>query len=272
MNRIKPILQRCLQILRRAAGLVAAHPFGLLALVCGTAAAVLAATLPWQLAPMLNDITLAVARRIAGTGETELVPIRKEAFALMLRAIIAMALYLVAVPAALRSARKARGDLRKTVHEKRLEHEAAGHTPPPDWEKDVGRDIDHLCASIAALPEWLMLIAGLICCVLLLTRLPALPALAVPVAAVIACWVRDTLRQSKRSRTAQIAAVAAVWAAATLGAFAWMALQPDPARPLGSLVLELLGMTLLIPAALQLPYRNLRPTREALTRIRGCLK
>ena len=39
-----------------------------------------------------------------------------------------------------------------------------------------------------------------------------------------------------------------------------------------SIVRELLSMTVLIPAALQLPYRNIRPTREALNRIRGFLK
>lgn len=259
-------------MLKRAAAFVKKQPFAVLALLCGIAAAVLTALLPWQLAPIINDISLAVGRRIAGTGITKPASIRAETLALTIRAAVAMALYLFAVWAALHSARKARAELRRIVHEKRLQHEAEGHTPPPDWEKDVGRDIDHLCASIAAAPEWMMLLAGAVCCVVLLTKLPILPALLVPVTALLCCYVRDALRLRKRSRSIQAGAVAAIWAAAVLGALALLTLRADPAIPLGSIVLELLSMTVLVPAALQLPYRNIRPTREALSRIYGFLK
>ena len=268
MNRLKQLPA----LLKRAGTLAKAQPFAVLALLGGIVAAVLTALLPWQLAPIINDISLAVGRRIAGTGITKPAPIRAETLALTIRAAVAMALYLFAVWAALHSARKARVSLRRIVQEKRLQYEAEGHTPPPDWEKDVGRDIDHICASIAAAPEWLMLIAGAICCIVLLTKLPPLPALLPPVTALLCCYVRDALRLRKRSRSMLTAAVAAIWAAAVLGALALLTLRADPAVPLGSIVLELLSMTVLIPAALQLPYRNIRPTREALNRIRGFLK
>ena len=272
MNRFRSFLDQALAVLKRAASAVRKQPFGVLAALTGLLAAVLAALLPWQLPRLIDDIVLAAARRIAATGFTESDPIRAEVLSLLIRTVAAMVLYLVSVWAALRSARKLRTNLRDAVQNKRKAHESAGHTPPPDWDKDVNRDIDHLCASVAAAPEWLMLLTGLVVCVALFTRAPLLPALTPPVVALLACCIRDALRIRRAPRAMQTAAVTALWAAGTLGIAAYMLLQTENAPSLGTVTLVLLAMTLLVPAALQLPYRNLRPTAEALRRIRGFLR
>ena len=49
-------------------------------------------------------------------------------------------------------------------------------------------------------------------------------------------------------------------------------LDVERAVPVSSLCLLLLGMALIVPAALQVPYRNLPPAFAALRRVRGFLK
>ena len=272
MTQIKRIFSGILGFLKRFVSFSRRQPFGVLAALCGIAAAALAVFLPWELPKILNDLNLSVAKQLAGTGAADLAPIRTAALSLLVKTACVAALYLASIWCALRCARKLRGDLRTAVNTRRAFHEAAGHTPPPDWEKEVGRDIDHISAMVAAAPEWLMVLAGAVFCVMLLVRTPDISAIWIPITAVAVCAARDILRRQHVPYAVQAAVMAALWIAGTLMTVL-RAIQPTASgTPLGMLGLLLLGMTLIVPAALQAPYRNLRPAWEAFRRVHGFLK
>lgn len=272
MTQVKRMLSAILAFWKRFGKAVKAQPFGLLAALCGTVSAVLAVFLPWEVPKILNDLSLGVAKRLAGTGTVKLAPIRTAALGLLGKTALVAALYLLAIWCALRCAKKLRGDLRAAVEAKRAFYESEGHTPPPDWEKDVRRDIDLISAMVAAAPEWLMVLAGLVWCVLLMTRAPLAAAIWIPVTAVAVCVTRDILRQRRVLRAIQLGVTAAIWSAGAL-LMVLRAVQPvEPGIPLGTLALLLIGMALVVPAALQLPYRNLIPAWRAYQRVRGFLK
>ena len=272
MNALNRFLTAAGTVLRRAWHALKAQPFGILGAVCAVAAVVLLLPAPWQLQTLLNDLNLAVARRLAATGIADSAPMQGAATRLLVRTACAMALYVGAIRCALVSAKKLRGDLRAAVQQKRAAHEAAGHTPPPDWEQDVNRDIDHISAMIAAAPEWLLLLAGVVFSVLLLVRAPFSAAIAAPVTAVGMCVLRDTLRQKRVSRALQIVASAALWGAGTFYTLHRAAMLTEPAVAPGTLAVLLLGMALIVPGALQLPYRNLKSAWAAFRRVHDFLK
>ena len=71
---------------------------------------------------------------------------------------------------------------------------------------------------------------------------------------------------------AQATVVAAIWVAGTLAVLVLLLRQADPSIPLGLIVRCAITMALIIPAALQLPYRSIQPIITALKRLRGFLK
>ena len=272
MNQLKSVMDAVRSGLQRALRTLRAQPFGIIAAVCALAAAVIVLLLPGHFSAVINSLSLAAAKRLAGTGTAKLAPITADARTCLLLAICAMALYLGAVHCALRCARSLRSRLRDAVQAKRAQHKAAGHTPPPGWDKDVARDIDHISAMVAALPEWLMLVAGIVFSVMLLVRGPGAAAIWIPITAVVACITRDMLRQRHMQSALQTCAVSAIWCTGTL-MMILRAVQPsEPGIALGTLCLLLIGMALIVPGALQLPYRNLHPAWEAFRRVRGFLK
>ena len=258
--------------LRRIGKAVRTQPLGVVAAVCGLIAAILAVGLPWRLAPILNNLNLAVAKRLAGTGNAALEPILTASLDLLWRAALTAVLYLAAVRCAMRCARKLQRDLRAAVDARCKAHAAEGHTPPPDWERDVARDIDRIAAMTSAAPEWLMLLAGIVFCVTLLLRAPFSLAVIVPLTGIALCAARDLMRRRGGSRVLQLLVPVSLWC---LGAFL-LALRAsrmaEPAVPPGTLAALLLGMALLVPAALQLPYRNLGSAWQAFRRVHGFLK
>jgi hypothetical protein len=117
-----------------------------------------------------------------------------------------------------------------------------------------------------------MVIAGVVFCVMLLLRTPVLAAVWIPVTAVAVCAARDILRRQRVPYAVQNAAMAALWCFGTL-MMVLRAVQPsEPGIPLGTFVLLLLGMAVIVPAALQAPYRNLHPAWAAYRRVRNFLK
>lgn len=272
MNQAKQFLSALASLLKRAAGVVRAQPLCVLAALFGLAAAVIAPMLPQRFTTVWTDLTFAAAKRLAGTGTVKLAPILADARGCIVLTLIAMALFVAAVWCARTGARKLRTSLRSAVHARRLQHEAAGHTPPENWETDVANDIDHISAMMAATPEWLMLAAGLVFCVSLLTHTSLRAAIWIPLTAAALCVVRDALRARRAQSAVRICACAAVWAAGALFMVLRAVLPAERAVPISSLCLLLLGMALIVPAALQVPYRNLPPAFAALRRVRGFLK
>ena len=272
MKQVKSIFSALLVHLRRFAGAARRQPLGVLALACSVAAAILVLFLPWAMPKILNDLNLAVAKQLAGTGTVKPGPIRAAALTLLFKAACAAALYLASIRCALRCARQLRSDLRTAVNARRAAYESEGHTPPPDWESEVGRDIDHISAMVAAAPEWLMVAAGMILCVMLLVRAPILAAIWSPVTALAVCAARDILRRQRVSPAIQTVVMASLWSAGALMMLLRAIQTTEPGISLGMLVLLLLGMALIVPAALQAPYRNLQSAWEAYRRVRNFLK
>ena len=272
MNQAKQFLSKLASLLRRAAGTVRAQPLCVLAVLFGLAAAVIAPMLPQRFSLILNDLNLAAAKRLAGTGTAKLAPVLAQARSCILLSVLAMALFLAAVWCARIGARSLRIALRSAVHARRLQHESAGHRPPENWETDVASDIDRISAMMAATPEWLMLAAGLVFCAALLTRTPLGTAIWIPLTAAAVCVVRDVLRARRAQGAVRVCICAAIWAAGALIMVLRAVLDAERAVPVASLCLLLLGMALIVPAALQVPYRNLPPAFAALRRVRGFLK
>ena len=272
MTQVNRIFSALLVHLRRFAGAVKSQPFGLLSGLSGIAAAILAVTLPWAVPGLLDDLSLAVAKRLAGTGVQKLAPISASALALLGKTALAAVLYLAAIWCALRCARQLRGDLRTAVNAGARSIRGRGSYAAARLGEDVGRDIDHISAMVAAAPEWLMVAAGMILCVMLLVRAPILAAIWIPVTALAVCAVRDILRRQRVSPAIQTVVMASLWSAGTLMMLLRAIQTTEPGISLGMLVLLLLGMALIVPAALQAPYRNSSAAWEAYQRVRGILK
>lgn len=272
MTKLKTFLSRFAVLCKRSGKWCAAHPFAVPAAVTALLAAILAAPLPQKLEPIVNALSFAVARRIAGTGIADLAATQSDATSLLTQTAAAMLLYIAAVWLSLRCARAERDRLRAAVQEKRTQLAADGHQPPENWEQDVERDIARVSASIAAVPEWLMLLAGLVIMLGLMPKLPLLPALLLPITAIAVCFCRDHQRVRRLPQPAQATVVAAIWVAGTLAVLVLLLRQADPSIPLGLIVRCAITMALIIPAALQLPYRSIQPIITALKRLRGFLK
>ena len=271
MNKLNDLLSALRPKLRRAGDLIRKQPFLIPALLCAVAAAVLVPGLLWRLEALLNALQLAVAKRLAGTGAAEPAPLSAQAAALLLRAAVTAALYLAGASCALLTARRFKAALRDAVQTRRIAHEMNGHTPPPDWEQDAARDVDRIAALIAAAPEWLMLLAGLAVCVMLLFRAPFGAAILILLTAAVLFLVRTFLRH--RGTDAQLISLL-LWALWAVGLFVVLVCtrSQEGTQPLGTLIVLLLSAGILPPAALQLPIQTLRPARESYKRIRGFLK
>lgn len=272
MNKLKAFLARFAAECRRAGTWCKAHPFAVPAAVTAVLAACIAAALPRKLEPIINALSFAVARRIAGTGIADLTATQSDAAALLTHTAAAMLLYMAAVRLSLRCARAERDRLRTAVQEKRAQFVAEGHQPPENWERDVERDIAHVSASIAAVPEWLMLFAGFIIMLELIPKLALVPALLLPVTAIAACFCRDHLRARRIPQPAQTTVLAAIWAAGIIAMLALLLRETAPVVSLGRITRCVLTMALIVPAALQLPYRSVGPICTAVKRLRGFLK
>ena len=248
------------------------QPFAVPALLAGLAAACIAAGLPFRLESLVNALSFAVARRIAGTGITEPAPLRAEALTLLKFTAAAAILYLISLWLARRSARRAQTDLRAAVQAKRERYVEQGFTPPDNWETDVKKDIRRLCVMIASLPEVLLLVAGFVFCLKLLPRLPSVAAFALPLTAISVCYAAEALRLRRASRAAQTTAASALWAAGALIALTSLLRQTPNSLLLGTVVLTLLATAVIVPAALLLPWRSVLPAWGAFRRIRSFLK
>lgn len=272
MNKLNELLSALRPKLRRAGDLIRKQPFLIPALLCAVAAAMLVPGLLWRLEALLNALQLAVAKRLAGTGTADPAPLSAQAAALLIRAAITAALYLAGASCALLTARRFKAALRDAVQTRRIAHEMNGHTPPPDWEQDAARDVDRIAALIAAAPEWLMLLAGLAVCVMLLFRAPFRAAILILLTAAVLFLVRTFLR--RRGTDARLISLL-LWALSAAGLFAVLVLctkSQENAQPLGTLIVLLLSAGILPPAALQLPIQTLRPAQQSYQRIRGFLK
>lgn len=272
MNKIKSFLSPILPALRRFGALIRKQPFLIPALLCAVAAAALVPGLLWKLAATLNDLQLAVAKRLAGTGASDPASMRVQTLALLIRAAIVAALYLAGSFCALYTARRFKAALRDAVQSRRKAYEAEGHTPPPDWEQDAARDVDRIAALIAAAPEWMMLLAGLGVCVTLLLNAPFVSALLVPITAAAMLLTRSFLRRKERDPRLISLLLWAIWSVGLFLVLLLSVRNAESTQPLGALAALLLSAGLLPPAALQLPIRTLRPARQSYQRIRGFLK
>lgn len=272
MNKLKGLFSALLPKLRRLGEAIRKQPLLIPALLCAVAAAALVPGLLWKLAAVLNDLQLAVAKRLAGTGVSAPAALQAQTLALLMRAAIIAALYLAGSFCALYTARRFKTALRDTVQKRREAYEAEGHTPPPDWEQDAAHDVDRIAALIAAAPEWMMLLAGLGVCVTLLLNAPFFTALLVPITAAAMLLSRTFLRRRERDPRLISLLLWAIWAVGLFLVLMLSVRNAESAQPLGALAALLLSAGILPPAALLLPIRTLRPARQSYQRIRGFLK